>query len=48
MFAEGMSPETGRLNSCTLAQRLVPGGEKLAAQMTLEDMRMTVVERVSE
>ena len=31
-----------------IAQRLVPGGEKLAAQMTLEDMRMTVVERVSE
>ena len=31
-----------------IAQRLVPGGEKLAAQMTLEDMWMTVVERVSE
>ena len=31
-----------------IAQRLVPGGEKLAAEMTLEDMRMTVVERVSE
>ena len=31
-----------------IAQRLVPGGEKLAAQLTLEDMRMTVVERVSE
>ena len=30
------------------AERLVPGGEKLAAEMTLEDMRMTVVERVSE
>ena len=26
----------------------MPGGEKLAAEMTLEDMRMTVVERVSE
>ena len=31
-----------------IAERLVPGGEKLAAEMTLEDMRMTVVERVSE
>ena len=31
-----------------IAQRLVPGGEKLAAQMTLEDMRMSVVERVGE
>ena len=31
-----------------IAQRLVPGGEKLAARMTLEDMRMTVVERVGE
>ena len=31
-----------------IAQRLAPGGEKLAAEMTLEDMRMTVVERVSE
>ena len=31
-----------------IAQRLVPGGEKLAAEMTLEDMQMTVVERVSE
>ena len=26
----------------------MPGGERLAAQTTLEDMRMTVVERVSE
>ena len=31
-----------------IAERLSPGGEKLAAEMTLEDMRMTVVERVSE
>ena len=31
-----------------IAERLVPGGETLAAEMTLEDMRMTVVERVSE
>ena len=31
-----------------IAERLVPGGERLAAEMTLEDMRMTVVERVSE
>ena len=31
-----------------IAERLLPGGEKLAAEMTLEDMRMTVVERVSE
>ena len=31
-----------------IAERLVPGGEKLAAEMTLEDLRMTVVERVSE
>ena len=31
-----------------IAERIVPGGEKLAAEMTLEDMRMTVVERVSE
>ena len=31
-----------------IAERIVPGGETLAAEMTLEDMRMTVVERVSE
>ena len=31
-----------------IAERLVPGGEKLAAEMALEDLRMTVVERVSE
>lgn len=31
-----------------IAERLLPSGEKLAAEMTLEDMRMTVVERVSE
>ena len=31
-----------------IAERLLPGGEKLAAEMTLEDMRMTLVERVSE
>ena len=31
-----------------IAERLVPGGEKLAAEMTLEEMRMTLVERVSE
>ena len=31
-----------------IAERLLPGGEKLTAEMTLEDMRMTVVERVSE
>ena len=31
-----------------IAERLLPGEEKLAAEMTLEDMRMTVVERVSE
>jgi len=31
-----------------IAERLVPGGERLAAEMTLGDMRMTVVERVSE
>ena len=30
------------------AQRIIPGGEQLAAEMTLEDMRMSVVERVSE
>ena len=31
-----------------IAERLVPSGEELAAEMTLEDMRMTVVERVSK
>ena len=31
-----------------IAQRIVPGEETLAAEMTLEDMRMSVVERVSE
>ena len=31
-----------------IAERLMPGGEKLAAEMTLEDMRMTLVARVSE
>ena len=32
-----------------IAERLLPGGETLAvAEMTLEDMRMTVIERVSE
>ena len=31
-----------------IAQRIVPGGEKLTTEMSLEDMRMTVVERVSE
>ena len=31
-----------------IAERTVPGEETLAAEMVLEDMRMTVVERVSE
>ena len=31
-----------------IAERLLPGGEKSAAEMSLEDMRVTVVERVSE
>ena len=31
-----------------IAQRIIPGEETLAAEMTLEDMRMSVVERVSE
>ena len=31
-----------------IAERIVPDGEKQAAEMTLEDMRMTMVERVSE
>ena len=31
-----------------IAERLMPGGGNLAAEMTLEDVRMTLVERVSE
>ena len=31
-----------------IAERLMPGGAHLAAEMTLEDVRMTLVERVSE
>ena len=31
-----------------IAERLMPGGGHLAAEMTLEDVRMTLVERVSE
>ena len=31
-----------------IAQRLVPGGARLGPEMTLEDVRMTLVERVSE
>ena len=31
-----------------IAERLMPGGDHLAAEMTLEDVRMTLVERVSE
>ena len=31
-----------------IAQRLVPGGAGLGPEMTLEDVRMTLVERVSE
>ena len=31
-----------------VAQRLVPGGARLGPEMTLEDVRMTLVERVSE
>ena len=31
-----------------IAQRLVPGGVRLGPEMTLEDVRMTLVERVSE
>ena len=31
-----------------IAERLMPGGVNLAAEMTLEDARMTLVERVSE
>ena len=31
-----------------IAERLMPGGEDLTAEMTLEDVRMTLVERVSE
>ena len=31
-----------------IAEQLVPGGGKISAAMTLEDVRMTLVERVSE
>ena len=31
-----------------IAQRLMPGGAKLGSEMTLEDVRMTLVERVGE